>query len=103
VLFLFVIMLVNLDDAAHVSQFNKQWWLALACVVAVGGELVYFVSRPEDTLRLRDAAAAAPDKVGNVERIADVLFSQYLLPFEVASVLLLAAVVGSVLMAKRKV
>jgi NADH-quinone oxidoreductase subunit J len=73
-------------------------------VVAVGGELVFFVSRGSDTFRLGDAvAAAAPDKVGNVERIADVLFSQYLLPFEVASVLLLAAVVGSVLMAKRKV
>jgi NADH-quinone oxidoreductase subunit J len=103
VLFLFVIMLVNLDDAARIAQFNKQWWLALACVVAVGGELVFFVSRGSDTFRLGDAVAAAPDKIGNVERIADVLFSQYLLPFEVASVLLLAAVVGSVLMAKRKV
>ncbi len=103
VLFLFVIMLVNLDDAARIAQFNKQWWLALACVVAVGGELVYFVSRPVDTLRLGEAVAAVAAKDGNVEQIADVLFSQYLLPFEVASVLLLAAVVGSVLMAKRKV
>ena len=42
-------------------------------------------------------------KDGNVERLADVLFSQYLLPFEVASILLLVAVVGSVMMAKKKV
>jgi NADH-quinone oxidoreductase subunit J len=37
-----------------------------------------------------------------VERIADVLFSQYLLPFELASILLLVAVVGSVVMAKKR-
>ena len=103
VLFLFVIMLVNLDEAARITQFNKQGWLALACVVAVGGELLFFVSRGADACGLGAPAASVPDKVGNVERIADVLFSQYLLPFEVASVLLLAAVVGSVLMAKRKV
>ena len=103
VLFLFVIMLVNLDDAARIAQFNRQWWLALACVVAVGGELLFFVSRPVNTLRLGETATAVAAKDGNVEQIADVLFSQYLLPFEVASVLLLAAVVGSVLMAKRKV
>jgi NADH-quinone oxidoreductase subunit J len=41
--------------------------------------------------------------VGNVERVADVLFSAYLLPFEIASLLLLAAVVGSVVMAKKRV
>jgi NADH-quinone oxidoreductase subunit J len=47
------------------------------------------------------AAAETAIKTGNTERIADALFSAYLLPFEVASVLLLAAVVGSVLMAKK--
>jgi NADH-quinone oxidoreductase subunit J len=101
VLFLFVIMLVNLDEAARVRQFNKQWWLALACVVAVGGELLFFVSRPGE-FRLADVASAVPEKIGNTESIADVLFSQYLLPFEVVSVLLLAAVVGSVMMARKR-
>ena len=47
------------------------------------------------------AKVAAPSG-GNTEAIADVLFSEYLLPFEVASVLLLVAVVGSVFMARRK-
>ncbi len=102
VLFLFVIMLVNLDEAARIRQFNKQWWLALACVVAVGGELVYFLRQGAGSFRLGEAAAAVTQKIGNTESVADVLFSQYLLPFEVASVLLLAAVVGSVLMARKK-
>ncbi|MGO9097307.1 MAG: NADH-quinone oxidoreductase subunit J [Bryobacteraceae bacterium] len=101
VLFLFVIMLVNLDEAARVRQFNRQWWVALACVLAVAAEIGYFLRKP-----LHLAAAApppAPGGPGNVERVADLLFSQYLLPFEIASVLLLAAVVGSVVMAKRRV
>jgi len=100
VLFLFVIMLVNLDEAARVRQFNQQWWLALACVLAVAAEIAYFLRKP---LHLAAAAPPAPGGPGNVERVADLLFSQYLLPFEIASVLLLAAVVGSVVMAKKRV
>ena len=41
--------------------------------------------------------------MGNTELIADVLFSEYLLPFEIASLLLLVAVVGSVVMAKKRI
>ena len=103
VLFLFVIMQVNLDESARVRQFNKQWWLALACVAAVTGELLFFVSKGTGGFRLAETTAAAAGKVGNTERIADVLFSQYLLPFELASVLLLAAVIGSVFVARKKV
>jgi len=104
VLFLFVIMLVNLDDAARLRQFGRQWWLALACVVAVAAELVWFLWKGAGALRLPPpappAAAGAP---GNTETLAGVLFSEYLLPFELASVLLLVAIIGSVIMAKKRV
>lgn len=100
VLFLFVIMLVNLDEAAQMRQFNRQWLLALAAVLAAGAQAVWLLSKPLD---LPAAVAQAPDGPGNVQRVADVLFSQYLLPFEIASVLLLAAVVGSVVMAKKRI
>ena len=103
VLFLFVIMLVNLDVSARERQFNKQWWLALACVVVVGAEVLYFLSRGASAFQLAAPAAAPPANIGNTERVADVLFSEFLLPFEVASVLLLAAVVGSVVMAKKRI
>jgi NADH-quinone oxidoreductase subunit J len=102
VLFLFVIMLVNLDEAARERRFNKQWWLALACVVVVGAQLVYVIRAGAGIFKLAPAAPQAPS-TGNVERIADVLFSQYLVPFEVASILLLVAVVGSVVMAKKRI
>src|SRR5580700_2558676 len=42
VLFLFVIMLVNLDQAAKERQFNRQWLVGLAAVAAVGVEIAYF-------------------------------------------------------------
>ena len=41
--------------------------------------------------------------LGNTELLADRLFSEYLLPFEIASILLLVAVVGSVVMAKKRI
>jgi NADH-quinone oxidoreductase subunit J len=103
VLFLFVIMLVNLDEAVKERQFNHQWWVALACVGAIGAEVVYFLRKGADAFHLAPSAAPVSGALGNTERLADVLFSDYLLPFEVASVLLLAAVVGSVIMAKKRI
>jgi NADH-quinone oxidoreductase subunit J len=104
VLFLFVIMLVNLDEAAKERQFNRQWLVGLAAVVAVAAELGYFMYRGKDAFHVAEApAAAAAAVLGNTEQVADSLFSEYLLPFEIASVLLLVAVVGSVVMAKKRI
>ena len=102
VLFLFVIMLVNLDQAGQQRQFNRMWLAGIVCAVVVGAEAVLLLRGGGPALELA-AGAAPPAGEGNVQRVADELFSQYLLPFEVASVLLLVAIVGSVLMAKRKV
>jgi NADH-quinone oxidoreductase subunit J len=104
VLFLFVIMLVNLDQAAKQRQFNGQWGIALLCVAAVGVELAYFVRKGASSFQLpQPPAPVTASTAGNTEQIATVLFSQYLLPFEIASVLLLVAVVGSVVMAKKRI
>jgi len=104
VLFLFVIMLVNLDQAAKERQFNRQRWIALLCVAAVGAEIAYFMRKGASTFEFaKTAAVSAPAVGGNTEQVADVLFKQYLLPFEIASVLLLVAVVGSVVMAKKRI
>ena len=103
VLFLFVIMLVNLDDAAHTRQFNGQWLVALAAVAAVGAELGYFFHRGIAAFHIAEGAAALPVATGNTEALADSLFSEYLLPFEIASLVLLVAVVGSVIMAKKRI
>jgi NADH-quinone oxidoreductase subunit J len=103
VLFLYVIMLVNLDESARIRQFNKQWWLALACVAAVGAEAAFFIRKGAAAFRLAAPGAAAAGQGGNTEQVADTLFSQYLLPFELSSILLLAAVIGAVMMAKKRI
>jgi NADH-quinone oxidoreductase subunit J len=102
VLFLFVIMLVNLDEAAKQKQFNKQWLLAVVCALLVGGEVWYFMRKGVIDLT-HPAAAPTASALGNTERLADVLFSEFLVPFEVASLLLLIAIVGSVVMAKKRI
>jgi NADH-quinone oxidoreductase subunit J len=104
VLFLFVIMLVNLDQAVHERQFNRQWLVALAAVAAVGAEVGYFLYRGAGAFHVAEGVpTVAPVGPGNTEMLADSLFSEYLLPFEIASLLLLVAVVGSVIMAKKRI
>jgi NADH-quinone oxidoreductase subunit J len=96
-------MLVNLDQAARERQFNGQWWIALLCTAGVGAQIFYFLHKGAGAFQIAQPSAAAPAGQGNTEMIADVLFSQYLLPFEIASLLLLVAVVGSVVMAKKRI
>jgi NADH-quinone oxidoreductase subunit J len=96
VLFLFVIMLVNLDRAVHLRQFNKQVWIAVAlsAIAAVGAAAALGGTAPEAT------PIVQPE--GNTMALANILFRQYLLPFELASALLLVAIVGSVVMARKE-
>ena len=103
VLFLFVIMLVNLDQAARERQFNRQWLIALVASGAVAALIGYFLNKGKAAFHIADLATALPALPGNTEVLADSLFSEYLLPFEIASVLLLVAVVGSVVMAKKRI
>src|SRR6478609_8518169 len=93
VLFLFVIMLVNLDEQAKERQFNGQWWIALACIAVVGAQVFYFLRKGSASFQFAKPADLANAAKGNTELIADALFSEYLLPFEIASLLLLVAVV----------
>jgi NADH-quinone oxidoreductase subunit J len=98
-------MLVNLDREAKERQFSKRWMVALAAVAVVGAEIAYFLYRGRDAFHIAEAGGAVPvaAALGNTEMLADSLFSEYLLPFEIASLLLLVAVVGSVVMAKKRI
>jgi len=97
VLFLFVIMLVNLARAEGERQFSPRWWIAAGAVALLAGEGAYLMRNGMPAL----PGGAAPHAIeGNVEALADLLFTQYLLPFEAISLLLLVAMVGCVLMAR---
>jgi NADH-quinone oxidoreductase subunit J len=101
VLFLFVVMLVNLDVAVKQAQFNRQWQLALATAIVLMAEFAYGIYRGHEGFKLA-LASAAPPAMGNTQAVALALYQDYMLPVEIASVLLLVAMVGAVVMAKRK-
>jgi len=105
VLFTFVIMLVRLDVPIHQMRFRLQKWVAVFVALALGLEitaiLLFARKLPGQGLFIQESFPA--DKLPpNSEALAKSLFSGYLLPFEIASVLLLVAMVGAVVMAKKK-
>jgi NADH-quinone oxidoreductase subunit J len=99
VLFLFVIMLLGTEQTGHAPA---EWWLrpaALALGVILLVESGYFVltrgaSFPE--------ATNVGGSFGNPTQVGEMLFNQYLLPFEITSILLLAAMIGAIVLTKRK-
>ncbi len=105
VLFIFVIMLVRLDVAVHHIRFRMQKFVAVVVILALGLELaaVLYLARTLPGQGLFIEGSAPADKLPpNSEALAGSLFNNYLLPFEIASVLLLVAMVGAVVMAKNK-
>jgi NADH-quinone oxidoreductase subunit J len=103
VLFVFVIMLVNLDVALHQMRFRRQAWVATLVALVLGLHLAIAIYVGRTGLPLASSAAPASVLQPNTELVARSLFSSYMLPFEIASVLLLVAMIGAVVMAKRRV
>jgi NADH-quinone oxidoreductase subunit J len=105
VLFLFVIMLLNLGRAGP-SDIKGPVGLAVATLLAgaVGLQLFILVrtTPPADLLLPPGTMAGLEQAQGMVGAVARPLFSAYLVPFEITSVLLLASLVGAVVLAKRQ-
>ena len=105
VLFVFVIMLISIERSVHERQFNRQWAIALITAVLLIGELGFVISRGKESLVLAEVPQPAPSVLnvtGNSQLVGETLYGQYLLPFEIASILLLVAILGSVALSKRK-
>jgi NADH-quinone oxidoreductase subunit J len=104
VLFIFVIMLISIEKSIHERQFNRQWTIGLITALLLIGELGFVVWRGKDSLALAEPkpAQSVLNLTGNSQLVAETLYGKYLLPFEIASILLLVAIIGSVALAKRK-
>ena len=102
VLFVFVIMLINLDVSLHQIQYNRQWWLGFLLALVVGAEFALAIAAGRSQLALGEPAPASALEP-STQLVGKVLFSEYMLPFEVASILLLVAMIGAVVMAKKKI
>jgi len=96
VLFLFVIMLLDLraEERRRIKVAG-----VVGGLIAVGAILAIFLSALAQAAPL--AAAAEPALQGGTRRLGQLLFQQYLLPFEIVSILLLVAIVGVVLLSKK--
>jgi NADH-quinone oxidoreductase subunit J len=106
VLFLFVIMLLGVDRReALIEPLPGQRALAISLGTLLAAEIAYVawkgVGLLANSQEGADALTALNRDPGNVEAIAGALFSKYLLPFEATSVLLVVAIVGVMVLAKR--
>jgi NADH-quinone oxidoreductase subunit J len=106
VLFLFVIMLLGVDRHESLREtlpFQRVTAVALGAIVLA--EILFLAGHTWATGQQADATHAleggATDLGGNVERVARVLFTDFLWPFEITAALLVLAVVGSVVLARR--
>ena len=101
VLFVFVIMLIAVERSIHERQYSRQWMIALITSGILIVEIGYGLFRGAESFPL-PAGAPTTAGLGNSERVGVALYTTYLLPFEIASVLLLVAIVGAVVLAKKK-
>jgi NADH-quinone oxidoreductase subunit J len=102
VLFVFVIMLLNVREEESKTDRQKYLqWLAAPLFLALLAE-VFAAIRIVDTAPATGTLAAVPTTLGTVESIANAMFTRYVLPFEAVSVLILMAIVGALLLAKRE-
>jgi NADH-quinone oxidoreductase subunit J len=96
VLFLYVIMLLNLNQE---TEPHKSTVLKFAAAISAGLLLTVFVASLKGTELMAKQQGGTED-IGLVKALGRSLFTEYLLPFEITSVLLLAAMVGAVMLGK---
>jgi NADH-quinone oxidoreductase subunit J len=98
VLFLFVLMLLNLNEESEPMKSNL---LKIVGLIAGLCLLITLVGSMK-SLHMSDPVILQNPDLGLVKNLGKVLFSEFLLPFEISSILLLTAMVGAVLLAKRE-
>jgi NADH-quinone oxidoreductase subunit J len=98
VLFLFVIMLMNLNAE---TEPKKNKWLRMAGIVAGGCLLLVLVAALKDVEVKKSTVQLQYGDIGLIKNLGQVLFTEYVVPFEISSVLFLSAMVGTVVIGKK--
>ena len=99
VLFLFVLMLLNLNK--EVEPMNTRG-AQLAAFIAGGSLFLVLITALKDTLILGQTYRQQDNNIGLVKELGNLLFSKYIVAFELTSILFIAAMVGAILLAKRE-
>ena len=98
VLFLFVVMLLNLNTDSEQPKSGK---LRIAAMISAGMLFLTLVASIKATT-LGEFALPAPSDKGLVQHVGQRLFTDYLLPFEISSILFLSAMIGAVVLSKKE-
>ena len=99
VLFLFVIMLMNLNAETE-PQKNK--WMKFAGVVSGGCLLMVLIAALKEAEVKGKATELVTGEIGLIDNLGKALFTDFVVPFEISSVLFLSAMVGTVVIGKRE-
>ena len=103
VLFVFVIMLLNLTPAQLGEQkVTPLAIMAGAAVAAVAGKFIKVIITYDPGQEAGFTRVSHSGEFGTIERVGDMLFRQFLMPFELTSILLLVAVVGAIIIARAR-
>jgi len=104
VVFLFVVMLLNLGHPSELAEARGKWWKLAAGLIGLGllSEIMVILRTrlPEQLVVARDFNEQQLQQLNAVGTIAEPLFREYLLAFELTSVLLLVAIVGAVVLGR---
>src|SRR5216684_3513921 len=100
VLFLFVIMLVSIERSIRERQFNSQWVVGIIAATALGGLFIAVYTKGTSIFPEHVLPVVEND---NTQKVATMLYGQYMFAFEIASLLLLVAIIGAVVMAKKRI
>jgi NADH-quinone oxidoreductase subunit J len=107
VLFLFVIMLISIERQEKERQFNKQWLVGIVAAGALGGLFIAVYTTTTKGILFPPVGRESYVEGQNTQGIASLLFDlhsgMYMFAFEIASLLLLVAIIGAVVMAKKRI
>ena len=104
VLFLFVIMLVSIERTVKEKQFNKQWLVGIVAAGALGALLISVLTKGKSLFQDHPLGALNSQNTQSVgELLYDPAKGMYMFSFEIASLLLLVAIIGAVVMAKKRI
>jgi NADH-quinone oxidoreductase subunit J len=99
VLFLYVLMLMDLKKE---TEPQKNRWLKLAGAVAGGSLLLVLIAALKKADIAHQIAETRTGDIGLIENLGKVLFNDYVVPFEISSILFLSAMVGAVVIGKKE-
>ncbi|MBX7101733.1 MAG: NADH-quinone oxidoreductase subunit J [Myxococcaceae bacterium] len=103
VLFLFVIMLLSLTESGPVAQLSPSRILGAVGTAGLLAALVGALLRLPKTLPTWVSDTAQVQRFGTIKEVGQVMYTQWLFPFEAVSLLLLVAIVGAVVVAKPRI